>query len=339
MPRFLKHKVVWEILEIGLLPVFYNGDVEVAKKIVQACADGGARAIEFTNRGDFAHQIFSELAVWCSQEFSDIILGAGTIIDPATAALYINCGANFIVGPVFNHDVAKICNRRKVAYIPGCQSPSEISKAEEMGADIVKVFPADVVTPKFINAVLGPSSWTKMMPSGGVKAESEDIFAWIKAGVAVLNMGSSLIRKDLVEAGDFDGIRKLVEQCILWIKEARGEPLFLGVEHVALYPNGKVSGDEISEWYVKTFGFVKAEQRSSFFVSGQASGRIEILKEPEKNVRCHIAIRVSNFEKACNYLKERGIKLEEPIIKKNVKAAFLKNPDPAGNRVHILYQG
>lgn len=339
MPKFLKHKVLEKILEIGLLPVFYNGDVEVAKKIVQACADGGAKVIEFTNRGDFAYQVFSELSKWCSLEFSDILLGAGTIIEPATAALYINCGANFIVGPVFNPDVAKTCSRRKVAYIPGCQSPSEISKAEEMGADIIKVFPAKVLTPVFIKAMLGPFRSAKLMPSGGVDTTRKDIFAWIKASASALNIGSNLIRKDLVKAGDFEEIRKMVEQCILWIKEARGDPLFLGVEHVALYPSDKVLGDEISEWYAKTFGFAKAEGPSSFFVSGPGSGRIEIIKQPEENVGCHIAIHVSNFEAACKYLEEKGIELEEPIIKKGVKVAFLKNPDPAGNRVHIVYRG
>lgn len=221
MPKFLKHEVIEKMLDAGLLPVFYNGDVEVAKKIIQACADGGAKVVEFTNRGDFAYQVFSELSKWCNQELS-VVLGVGTIVDPATAALYINCGANFIVGPLFNPDVAKICNRRKVAYIPGCMTPSEISEAEEMGADMVKVFPGKVVTPSFIKAVRGPCPWVKMMPSGGVETTHENISAWIKAGAAALNIGSNLIRKDLVKAGDFEGIGKLVEQCILWIRDAKG---------------------------------------------------------------------------------------------------------------------
>ena len=338
MPKFPKHYVVRKILEIGLLPVFYNGDVEVAKKIVQACAEGGAKIIEFTNRGDSAYQVFSELSSWCSQEFSDIILGAGTIIDQGTAALYINCGANFIVGPLFNPDVTKACNRRKVPYIPGCNSPSEISKAEEMGVDIVKVFPAKALTPNFIKAILGPCQWSELMPSGGVDPVREDVFAWIKAGAVALNMGSNLIRKDLTEKRDFEGISRMVEQCLLWIKEARGQPLFLGVEHVALYPSGTVSGGEISQWYAETFDFAKVEGRSSFFVSGSGYGRLEVVKEPEENARCHVAIRVSNFEEAFKYLQKKGIELEEPTIKKNVKTAFLKKPDPAGNRVHIFYQ-
>ena len=223
MPRFMKHEVVGNILEIGLLPVFYNEDISAAKKIVKACAEGGSKVVEVTNRGDFAYQVFSDLARWCSHELPEVILGAGTIIDPATAALYINSGANFIVSPIFNPDIAKICNRRKVVHIPGCLTPSEISKAEEMGADIVKVFPGKVISPAFIKAVLEPCPHSKLMPSGGVEATPENISMWIRAGVAALNIGSNLIRKDLVMAGDFESIRKLVEKCVLWIKETRSE--------------------------------------------------------------------------------------------------------------------
>jgi 2-dehydro-3-deoxyphosphogluconate aldolase/(4S)-4-hydroxy-2-oxoglutarate aldolase len=217
----LKHEVVAKILDVGLIPTFYNGNIETSKKIVDACAGGEAKVVEFTNRGALAYQIFSEIAGWCGRELPDVILGAGTIIDPATAALYINSGANFIVGPVFNSEVAKICNRRKVAYIPGCSSPSEVSQAEEMGADIIKVFPAKVLGPDFVKALLGPCPWSKLMPSGGVNASREDVFGWIKAGAAALNMGTSLILKDLVKSGDFEGIRERVGKCVLWIKEAR----------------------------------------------------------------------------------------------------------------------
>lgn len=222
MPKFLKHEVIAKILDIGLLPTFYNENVEIGKKIVEACSGGGAKVVEFTNRGTLAYQVFSELARWCDRELPEVIFGAGTIIDPATASLYINSGTNFIVGPVFNPEVAKICNRRKVIYIPGCSSPSEISRAEEMGADIIKVFPAKVLGPYFIKAVLGPCPWSKLMPSGGVEATREGIFSWIKAGAAALNIGTKLILKDLVKSEDFEGIRKKVEECILWIKEARG---------------------------------------------------------------------------------------------------------------------
>jgi len=335
MAKFMRHEVIGRILELGLTPIFYHGDLEVAKKIVQACADGGAKVIEFTNRGDFAYQVFSELNKWCNREFEDVILGVGSVIDPATAALYINCGANFIVGPIFNPEIAKLCNRRKVAYIPGCASPSEISAAEEMGCDIVKIFPGSRLKPDFIKALLGPCPWVKLMPTGGVDATRESIGAWIKAGAAAVGIGSRLIRKDLVKAGDFEAITKKVEECLWWVQEARGTPLFLGVEHVGTYSEEGLAA-ETAEWYAKIFGFEKKEGRTSFFVSGRGPGRIEIIKEPSAE-KCHIAIRVSNFEAACEYLKKMGIELEEPKIGKGYKSVFLKNPDPAGNRIHILY--
>ncbi len=336
MAKFLKHVVIGKILELGLVPVFYEGDLETAKKIVQACIDGEAKVVEFTNRGDFAYQVFTELAKWCNKEYSDVILGVGSVIDPVTAAIYINSGTNFVVGPVLNPEIAKVCNRRKIPYMPGCGSASEISEAEEVGCDIVKIFPGEEVGgPSFVKNLLGPCPWAKLMPTGGVDTTRESIFEWIKAGTAALGIGSKLISKELVNAGNFEEITKKVEQCLWWIKEARGTPLFLGVEHVGLYPDG-ATGEELSDWYAKIFGFAKAEGASSFFISGQGSGRIEIMKKAEFP-KCHIAIRVSNFEEACNSLQKMGIELEEPRVRKGVKAVFLKNPDPAGNRVHLIY--
>ncbi|MCJ7631775.1 bifunctional 4-hydroxy-2-oxoglutarate aldolase/2-dehydro-3-deoxy-phosphogluconate aldolase, partial [Candidatus Bathyarchaeota archaeon] len=312
-------------------------DLEVARKIVQACVDGGAKVIEFTNRGDFAYQVFTELVKWANKEYSDVVMGVGSVIDPVTAALYINSGANFVVGPIFNVEIAKICNRRKIPYSPGCGSVSEISQAEEAGCDIVKVFPGgEVGGPGFVKNVLGPCPWVKLMPTGGVDATRESISSWIKGGVAALGIGSSLISKEIVAAGKFEQLTEQVEQCIWWIKEARGIPLFLGVEHVGLYPDG-ASGQEIADWYAGAFKLQKTEGNSSFFVSGKGQGRLEIMKNPE-SVPCHIAILVSNFEEATQYLQKMGVEMEEPKIKKGVsKSAFLKKTDPAGNKVHILY--
>ena len=335
MAKFMKHEVIGKILEIGLVPLFYNGDVEVAKKIVHACVKGGAKVVEFTNRGDFAYQVFSELAKWCNKEFDDVILGIGSVIDPMTAALYINCGANFVVSPVFNPEIAKICNRRKVPYMPGCGTPSEISAAEEMGCDIIKIFPGNRLKPEFIKSVRGPCSWVNLMPTGGVDATKESISSWIKAGAVAVGMGSRLVRKDLVATGDFDAITRKVEDCIRWIREARGTPLFLGVEHAGIYLEEKVAA-ETADWYAKTFGFEKKEGRLAYFISGKGLGRIEIIKTPSP-IKYHIAIRVSNFEAACEYLRKMGIELEEPQTSNGYKIVFLKDPDPAGNRVCLVY--
>jgi 2-dehydro-3-deoxyphosphogluconate aldolase/(4S)-4-hydroxy-2-oxoglutarate aldolase len=219
LPRLTVAKT---ITDIGLIPVFHNGDIEVAKAVVKACVDGGARVAEYTNRGSRASDVFSELSEWRDDELPRCILGAGTIMDPETATTYINDGADYIVGPTFNRETALTCNRRKVLYIPGCQTPTEISEAERLGADIIKLFPASVATPRFIKAVHGPMPHTRLMPSGGVKYDRVGIAEWIEAGAVALNMGSDLIRKDLVREGRYAEIRDRVRQCLAWIDEARG---------------------------------------------------------------------------------------------------------------------
>jgi len=224
MARFDRMTVLNAMLETGLAPVFYNGDVEVAKKIVTACAAGGARIVEFTNRGDRAWNVFTELIAWAESAQPAIIPGVGSVADAPTAALYIASGANFVVGPMLNPEVARLCNRRKVAYSPGCGSVSEISEAEELGVEIVKIFPGGQVGgPPFVKAVRGPMPWTRIMPTGGVDATEESVKGWIGAGAACLGMGSKLIRKDLVAAGDFDAIRDNVARVLAWIQEARRE--------------------------------------------------------------------------------------------------------------------
>src|SRR5450759_3978967 len=223
MARFTRLDVLNRMIDIGIVPVFYNDDVEVAKRIVAACSAGGAKVVEFTNRGDLAYQVFSELVRHFAKADPTVILGAGSVVDAPTAALYISSGANFVVGPTLNPEVARLCNRRKVAYSPGCGSASEISQAEELGVEIVKVFPgAEVGGPAFVKSVLAPMPWTRIMPTGGVQATEESVTAWVKAGVACLGMGSDLIRKDLVAAGDFAGSSARAAQAISWVRKARG---------------------------------------------------------------------------------------------------------------------
>ncbi|NLE44941.1 MAG: bifunctional 4-hydroxy-2-oxoglutarate aldolase/2-dehydro-3-deoxy-phosphogluconate aldolase [Chloroflexi bacterium] len=222
MARFDRLTVLNTVLEIGLVPVFYHGDIEVAKGVVQACADGGARVVEFTNRGDRAWNIFTELAAYFQTSEPSLILGVGSVIDAPTAALYIASGANFVVGPMLNAEVARLCNRRKIAYMPGCGSVTEISAAEELGAEIVKVFPGgEVGGPSFVKSVQGPMPWSRIMPTGGVDATQDDICAWIKAGAACLGIGSNLIRKEWVKSGDYPAISANVAQVLGWIKQAR----------------------------------------------------------------------------------------------------------------------
>lgn len=224
MARFDRLTVLHTMLNGGLVPVFYEGDVEVAKKIVAACYEGGARVLEFTNRGERALPVFAQLSELIAAQFPHLILGVGSIVDAPTAALFIAHGANFVVGPVLNAEVAKLCNRRKISYSPGCGSVSEISAAEELGVEIVKIFPgAQVGGPAFVKAVLGPMPWTRIMPTGGVEATKESVQTWIKAGTACLGMGSNLISKELVKAGDFSALSANVRQILTWVAEARAK--------------------------------------------------------------------------------------------------------------------
>jgi len=223
MARFTRLQVLNRMVELGVVPVFYHPDVDTAIKVVEACAAGGATVVEFTNRGDLAYEVFVSLVKHVNKNLPDVILGVGSIVDAPTAGLYISSGANFVVGPILNPEVARVCNRRKVAYSPGCGSASEISQAEELGVEIVKIFPGDSVGgPEFVKALLGPCPWSSIMPTGGVDATRESVSAWIKAGATCLGMGSKLITKELVAAKDWDGISARTRQVLAWIKEARG---------------------------------------------------------------------------------------------------------------------
>jgi 2-dehydro-3-deoxyphosphogluconate aldolase/(4S)-4-hydroxy-2-oxoglutarate aldolase len=222
MAKFSRLFVLTTMIETGIVPVFYHPDPEIAYNVILGCVDGGVRCFEFTNRGDQAHVVFQEVITRFKTD-NRVILGAGSIIDPPTAALYIQLGANFIVGPVLNPEVARLCNRRKVAYSPGCGSASEISQAEELGVEICKIFPGGAVGgPGFVKDLLGPLPWTRLMPTGGVDATEESITGWIKAGVACIGMGSKLFPTDLIKAGDYQALSEKVRNLLNWVQAARG---------------------------------------------------------------------------------------------------------------------
>ena len=215
--------VLVSMKQIGLIPVFYNGDFEIAWNIVTACADGGAKCIEFTNRGDRAINVFTKLAEHRDAERPDIILGVGSICDSPTAAMYIAAGADFIVGPLLDEETAKLCNKRKIPYSPGCGSMTELHKAHELGVEICKIFPgAQVGGPAFVRSVKGPCPWTEIMPTGGVSPTKESLTEWFDAGIACAGIGSKLITKELVRAKDWAGITAKVKETIELIKQITG---------------------------------------------------------------------------------------------------------------------
>jgi 2-dehydro-3-deoxyphosphogluconate aldolase/(4S)-4-hydroxy-2-oxoglutarate aldolase len=222
MSRFNRIEVALTMKDNGMVPVFFHKDIEVCKLVLKACYDGGARVFEFTNRGDRAHLVFQELIIWAEKEAPEMILGVGSVVDAGTTSLYIQLGASFIVSPILNPDMAKVCNRRKIGWSPGCGSLSEISQAEELGAEIVKIFPASQVGgPSFIKAISGPCPWTSIMPTGGVSPDEENLRGWIKAGAYCVGMGSQLMVKDAHGNFDYKAITEKTSIAIAIIKKLR----------------------------------------------------------------------------------------------------------------------
>ncbi|HAH24267.1 MAG TPA: bifunctional 4-hydroxy-2-oxoglutarate aldolase/2-dehydro-3-deoxy-phosphogluconate aldolase [Prolixibacteraceae bacterium] len=212
MARFTRIEVALKMKETGMVPVFYHKNTEVCKQVIKACYDGGVRVFEFTNRGDFAHEVFGELSKWALKETPEMILGVGSVIDSGTAALYIQLGSNFIVSPLIDEETARICNRRKIAWSPGCGSVTEINRAHELGAEVVKVFPGSAVGgPDFVSGVKGPMPWASLMPTGGVSPDEANLKGWFKAGVHCVGMGSQLFPKEVIESGNYQAI---TQKCI-----------------------------------------------------------------------------------------------------------------------------
>ncbi len=222
MAKYDKIQVLTAIKETGIVPVFYNGNLEISKNVLKACYEGGIRAFEFANRGDFAQEVFGELVKYANKELPGMIVGIGSVVDPGTAALYIQLGANFVVGPLFNPAIAPICNRRNIPYAPGCGSVSEVGAAQEAGCDLCKVFPGDVLGPAFVKGLRAPMPWSKLMVTGGVKPTRENLEGWFKAGVFCVGMGSNLFPKDVIAAGEWSKISDLCRDALAIVAQVRG---------------------------------------------------------------------------------------------------------------------
>jgi 2-dehydro-3-deoxyphosphogluconate aldolase / (4S)-4-hydroxy-2-oxoglutarate aldolase len=222
MSRYKRLDTLTLMKQIGMIPAFYSADLEVAKNVVCACADGGARLVEFTNRGDRAVNIFIRLEEYCARERTEIILGVGSIVDAPTAAMYIGAGANFVVGPLIDEPTAVLCNSRKIPYSPGCGSVTEIHQAHKLGVEICRIFPGgEVGGPGFVKNVKGPCPWTEIMPTGGVAPTPESLGAWFEAGAACVGMGSNLITKELLAAEDYTSITRKVKETLELIRQIR----------------------------------------------------------------------------------------------------------------------
>ncbi len=221
MAQYTRLEVATTMKDTGMVPLFFHSDIELCKKVLKACYDGGARLLEFTSRGDFAHEIFGELNKYAIKKLPGMILGVGSITDAGAASTYMLLGANFVVTPVLREDIAIACNRRKVLWSAGCGSLTEIAKAEELGCEIVKLFPGDIYGPKFVKGIKGPQPWTNIMPTGGVSPDEENLKAWFDAGVTCVGMGSQLIGKEILANQDFDTLEARVKEALATIKKVR----------------------------------------------------------------------------------------------------------------------
>ncbi|MFD2725545.1 bifunctional 4-hydroxy-2-oxoglutarate aldolase/2-dehydro-3-deoxy-phosphogluconate aldolase [Hyunsoonleella rubra] len=221
MAQFSRIEVATAMKETGMIPLFFHSDIELSKKVLKACYDGGARLMEFTARGDFAHEVFAELTKYAIKELPGMIMGVGSVTDAGQASLYMSIGANFIVTPVLREDIAIVCNRRKVLWSPGCGTLTEITRAEELGCEIVKLFPGDIYGPQFVKGIKGPQQWTSIMPTGGVSPTEENLKAWFDAGVTCVGMGSKLISKDIIANRDYAKLEKHVRNALNIVKAVR----------------------------------------------------------------------------------------------------------------------
>ena len=221
MAQFTRLEVVQQMESDGMVPLFFHPDINTAKAVLKACYDGGSRLMEFTSRGDFAIEVFKELALYVAKELPGIILGVGSITDAAAASKYMLYGANFVVTPVFREDIAVVYNRRKLLWSEGCGSLTEIAQAEEMGCEIVKLFPGSVYGSEFVKAVKGPQPWTSIMPTGGVSTDAANLKDWFQAGVLCVGMGSKLIRKELLANKDYDQLTQEVQKTLALIQKIK----------------------------------------------------------------------------------------------------------------------
>ena len=221
MAQFSRIEVATTMKEVGMIPLFFNSDIELSKKVLKACYDGGAKLLEFTARGDFAHEVFGDLIKYTVKELPGMIMGVGSVSDAAQASLFISLGANFVVTPLLREDIATVCNRRKVLWSAGCGSLTEIARAEELGCEIVKLFPGDIYGPQFVKSVKGPQPWTSIMPTGGVSPMEENLKGWFDAGVTCVGMGSKLISKEIIANEDFAKLEMNVRKVLAIIKSLR----------------------------------------------------------------------------------------------------------------------
>lgn len=209
------------IPEQGILPLYFYKDTEVSLSVLKALYNAGIRTVEYTNRGEAALKNFREMKQLCEHELSGMYLGIGTIKNADSAKAFIDAGADYIISPGLVEDAAKVAEENNMLWVPGCMTPTEVIRAEQLGARFVKLFPGNILGPAFVSAIKELFPGVMFMPTGGVDLDKENIAGWFKAGVTAVGMGSKLISKQLLEAKDYAKIESLTKDAMEMVRSAK----------------------------------------------------------------------------------------------------------------------
>lgn len=220
MSNFSNTAIVQAMKASGMIPVFFNPDVEVAKAVLDASYKGGVRVFEFTNRGENAFEVFGQL-VKHVEKYPDLMLGIGTVMNTEVTKKYIGAGAHFIVSPVLKPEMAPVCQQAGKLWIPGCATLTEIVNAKDLGAQVIKIFPGSVLGPGFVSSVMPVVPGLQLMPTGGVEPTEQNLSAWFKAGVVCVGMGSQLFTKETLETKNWIKLEQSVADALAIIKKVR----------------------------------------------------------------------------------------------------------------------
>lgn len=316
------NKVLEKIQKLGIVPVVVLNDVEEAVPVAKALCDGGLPVAEVTFRTDAAEESIRVI----KQNFPDMLVGAGTVLTTEQAERAINAGAEFIVSPGFNPSVVKYCLEKGVPMTPGCNNPSAMEGALELGLDVVKFFPAEASGGlKAIKAMAAPYVNLKFMPTGGIN--EKNINEYLAFPKIIACGGSWMVSGDLVRNKEFDKITELTREAVMTI-------MGFELKHIGINCENEAEADSTADAFARMFGFEKKAGNSSVF----AGSCIEAMKTPYLGAKGHIAIGTNNMERAVNYLEVLGVKVDMETAKyKNDKltAVYLKD-EVAGFAVHLL---
>jgi len=216
--KFTKAQLYAKINEVPIMPLFNHPDLAVSKAVVKACYDGGIKVFEYTNRGEGAALIFAELVKYVRQELPEMAIGIGTVFNAEEAEYFVDLDTDFIVQPIMNPAVGDVCHKHKIAWMPGVMTVTELYNAQQAGADIIKIFPANVLGTAFIKALIAPMPHAKVMVTGGVEPNEENIKGWFSAGVTAVGMGSQLFPKDVLANKNYQQIENVVKKCVALVK-------------------------------------------------------------------------------------------------------------------------